>query len=94
VTSSSPFTSRLPTAQHRWVGIFAGLRPVGMTGRWRGHTAVTPIPVGDSELSRNRDTTAVREGVSNVLVLGVPILCNRVGGVAASVYVMLQHDAT
>jgi len=71
----SPATARLPTAPHRWFGIFTGLRPVGMTGRWRGQTAVTPIAVGDSELSCNRDTIGVRESVSSVLGLGVPILC-------------------
>jgi len=47
-----------------------------MTGRWRGHTAVTPIPGrGTRSYVVTETRTAVREGVSNVLGLGVPILC-------------------
>jgi len=47
-----------------------------MMGRWRGHTAVTPIPGrGTRSYLVTETRTAVREGVSNVLGLGVPILC-------------------
>ena len=87
-----PTTARLPTAAHRWVGIFAGWRPVGMTGRWRSRERSSRAAHQKSLISEDgatpplllsrqgtrkylgRDTTAVREGVSNVLGLKVPIL--------------------
>ena len=47
-------------------------------------------PGGDSDYL-TRDTTAVRECVSNILSLGVPDIVRLGGGVTASVYVMQRY---
>ena len=50
-----------------------------MTNLLAGPDCRYSYPVGDSELSVDRDTRAVQEGVLNISALGVPILSDYSG---------------